>query len=65
MDRHPAPHRPPQLRRFGALGGPLLIVALALGGGMAGCTDHASAPAAVDATFGDRAPGTETPLPPF
>jgi hypothetical protein len=60
MDKHPAAHRPPQLRRFGALGGPLLIVALALGGGMvAGCTDHASAPAPTgDAPAAEAAPSS-------
>ena len=32
------PSRPSQARRAGALGMPLLILVLALGGGMAGCS---------------------------
>jgi Protein of unknown function with PCYCGC motif len=56
--------RPPRARRLGALGGPLLIVVLALGGTMAGCSsssdpamggDHASIAAGPAAAGGTTA----------
>lgn len=66
MSTRNVPLRPPRVRRFGALGGPLLIVVLALGGTMAGCSSSTdavpsgAAPATSGATVGDPAPGDAT-----
>jgi hypothetical protein len=55
--------RPPRVRRLGALGGPLLILVLALGGTMAGCSSgHDAATAgAGNAMGGMTAGGDATP----
>lgn len=64
MRRPSAPTRLPNLRRFGALGGPLVLVTLALGGGMAGCADASSGGGAGDAwvTPAVELPEAQVPL---